>query len=191
MLKEKIVSSMVKNQMIESDEFDVYCFGVQLLLETVFSFVIFLIIAALFNSIFETIIFIVSFAVLRQYAGGYHASKFIYCLTISCLIIIGFCCFVDLLKQDMILLTMINVLSILIILFLSPTDSKYKPIPIGEKAKYKKKLLGFLTGEVVAVLILCAFSINYSVCITYSWYVLSALLVAGKIQNRRYFGKIQ
>lgn len=186
MLKEKIVSSMLKNQVIEPNEFDVYCFGVQLLLEMIVSFVIFLIIAAFFNSILETIIFIVSFAFLRQYAGGYHASKFIYCLAISCLIIVGFCVSVNLCEKNIIFLIIINTLSILIIVFLSPTDSKYKPIPIGEKAKYKKKLFYFLICEAFVALILYALSIHYSVCITYSWYILSALLVVGKIQNRKY-----
>ena len=55
-LKDKLVQSMADNNVIEQDEIDIYRFGVQLLSETVFSFAIFLIIAAFFGSIVEFIV---------------------------------------------------------------------------------------------------------------------------------------
>lgn len=183
-LRDKLVKSMADNNVIDTDEIDVYRFGVQLLSETMISFLIFLIIAALFGSVTETIVFTAAFAALRQYAGGFHASEFIYCLLISCGIVGVFSIIVRFANLNLQYALALSAISLPIILMLAPVDSKYKPIPENDKTAYKKKLIILLLFEIITACITAFFSIHYCLCIVLSWSVLSMLMVAGNIQNK-------
>lgn len=140
---------MADNNVIEQDEIDIYRFGVQLLSETVFSFAIFLIIAAFFGSIVEFIIFITAFALLRQYAGGFHADKFISCLLISCCVITAFCIGIHIPDQAIYIIGSLAGVSLIIILFFAPVDSKHKRISDLDRTKYRKKLIVILIFEIM------------------------------------------
>ena len=183
-LESKLVQSMEENNVIEQDEIDVYRFGVQLLSETVLSFVIFMIIAALFGSISEFIIFTVAFALLRQYAGGFHADKFISCLFVSCGIVTAFCIAIHIPDRSIYVIGTLAVISLILILLLSPVDSKYKPVSDSEKRKYRKNLILFLVIEIAAAGIIVLYSIHFAMCIFFSWLVLAGLLFIGKIKNQ-------
>ncbi len=184
-LKDKLVQSMADNNVIEQDEIDIYRFGVQLLSETVLSFAIFLIIAAFLGSIVEFIIFITAFALLRQYAGGFHADKFISCLLISCCVITAFCIAVHIPDQAVYVIGVLAVISLIIILLLAPVDSKHKRITETDRTKYRKKLIIILIFEIIASGIIMLYSEHFAVCICFSWIVLSVLLIIGKIKNKQ------
>ena len=187
-LKDRLVKSMADNKVIDQDEIDVYRFGVQLLSETVLSFVVFLIIAALFGSVTEFIIFTVAFALIRQYGGGFHASKFIYCLLISCGIVTLFCLLIRFAELGSEHAAALSAISIPTILILSPVDSKYKPIAEGDKKKYRNKLFVLLFVEVLAAVITAFVSMRFCMCIVLSWCALSGLLIAGDLINKKHFG---
>ena len=175
---------MAENNIIEQDEIDVYRFGVQLLSETVLSFAIFLIIAAFCGSIIEFIIFTAAFALLRQYAGGFHADKFISCLLISCCVITAFCIAIHIPDQSVYVIGILAVISLIVILLLSPVDIKYNPLPDSDKKKYKKKLILFLITEIIAASIIMLYSIHFLMCILFSWIVLSGLMFLGIVKNK-------
>lgn len=179
---------MADNKVIDKDETDVYSFGVQLLSETVFSFVVFLMIAALFGSVTEFIIFTVAFALIRQYGGGFHASKFIYCLLISCGIVTLFCLLIRFTEPGAEHIAALSTVSVPIILILSPVDSKYKPIANEDKKKYRNKLFVFLGVEVFAAIITAFISLHFSMCIVLSWCALSGLMVVGDLINKKHSG---
>lgn len=183
-LKDKLVKSMADNKVIDQDEIDVYSFGVQLLSETVISFAIFLIIAALFGSVAETIVFTAAFALLRQYGGGFHASKFIYCLLISCGIVGGFCFLIRFADLNLKYAVVLSCISLPIIFMLAPVDSKYKPIQKTDETAYKRKLIILLVIEMIVAIITAFFSLHYVMCIVLSWCTLAMLMLAGHIQNK-------
>ena len=184
-LKDKLVHTMAENNVIEQDEIEVYRFGMQLLSETVISFVIFLIIAALFGSMSEVIIFTTAFALLRQYAGGGHADKFISCLLVSCGIIIVFCIIINHSDVLVYFIGALAMISLIVILWLSPVDSKYKPISNSDKKKYRKKLVVILFMEIIITAVIMLYSLHFALCVLFSWVVLSLLLIIGQIQNKR------
>lgn len=183
-LRDKLVQSMAEDGAIEQDEIEVYRFGVQLLSETVISFAIFLIIAALFGSIVEFVIFTGAFALLRQYAGGYHADRFISCLLISCCVITLFCIAIRLPYTAVYFIGALSVISLIIIILLAPVDSKHKRITEADRTKYRKKLIIILIVETALSGIIMLYSVHLSICILFSWIILSCLLIVGKIKNR-------
>ena len=150
-----------------------------------FSFCVFLLIGILFGNVVETIVFFGAFAVLRQYAGGFHAKKFISCLAISC-------CIITTLNLLLIFFTDFTwaiipcaAVGLPAISVLSPVDSVYKYINKNEVKKYRKCSTVILLIEFVIMLLLVLTS-KYSMafCISYAWLVLSALLVLGRYKNR-------
>lgn len=183
-LSNKLVHTMAESKIIEQDEINVYHFGMQLLLETVISFVIFLIIATLFGSVSEVIIFTTAFGVLRQYGGGGHADKFISCLLISCGIVTSFCVIIHLPDWITYLIGILAIISLIIILWLAPVDSKYKPVSNSDRKKYRKKLMVLLFMEIIIATVIGLYSVHFSMCILFSWIVLSIMLVIGKIKNK-------
>lgn len=185
MLRDKIVAYMVEADIIKENERKVYCFGLQLIEEMLFSFCVFLLIGILFGNVAETIVFFGAFAVLRQYAGGFHAKKFISCLAISC-------CIITTLNLLLIFFTDFTwaiipcaAVGLPAIFVLSPVDSVYKYINKNEVKKYRKCSTVILLIEFVIMLLLVLTS-KYSMafCISYAWLVLSALLVLGRYKNR-------
>ena len=184
-LKDKLVQSMAENDVIEQDEIDIYRFGVQLLSETVLSFAIFLIIAAFFGSIVEFIIFITAFALLRQYAGGFHADRFISCLLISCCVITLFCIAIRLPDTAVYAVGALSVISLIIIILLAPVDSKHKRITEADRTKYRKKLTIILICEIITSGVIMLYSEHFAMSIFISWIVLSVLLIIGKIKNKQ------
>ncbi len=181
-----LVSLMLENGIIEQDEIEVYGFGVQLLLETLFSFAVFFIIAALLGILWEFIVFMAAFALLRQYAGGFHAKTFLRCLFISCIIVSLLYPPLKFTGDGTAFICIGSVVSLPVIAVLSPVDSVYKPIAEDERKKYRKRLIILLTVEVAAVIVtVFCFDHIYAVCIVYAWCVLALSLAVGRISNKR------
>lgn len=184
-IADKIADSMYENHIIEQDEIEIYRFGTQLLLETLFSFLVFLIIAAFFGRVTEMIIFTISFALLRQYAGGSHSKTFLGCFAVSCLMFSSLYIPLNFTGDGTVFICIGSALSLPVIAVLSPVDSVYKPIDKDDRQKYRKRLLILLCAEVIAAVFLYFFVKNiYVICIVYSWCVLAASLTAGRIQNK-------
>lgn len=135
--------------------------------------------------IWEFIVFILSFAILRQYAGGFHAKTFLRCLFISCLIVVLLYLPLNFTGDGTAFICIGSALSLPVIAVLSPVDSVYKPIAEDEQKKYKKRLLVLLCAEVIAA-VFVYFLVNNicTICIVYSWCVLAASLITGQIFNK-------
>ena len=183
MFSRKLAESMAKNHVIEQDEVDLYCFGIQIVTETLFSFMVFLVIALFFHCVIETMIFMLAFALLRQYAGGFHADKFISCLLISCGIVTAFCMIIHLPNWIAYWIGALATISLIVIFCLSPVDSKYKPISNSEKKTYKKKLRIVLLAEIIITAVIMLYSLYFAMCIVFSWITLAGLLVVGKVKK--------
>lgn len=176
---------MYENHIIERDEIEIYRFGTQLLLETLFSFLVFLIIAAFLGRSTEMVIFTISFALLRQYAGGSHSKTFLGCFMVSCLMFLSLFLPLNFTGDGTVFICIGSALSVPVIAVLSPVDSVYKPIDGDERKKYRKRLLLLLGVEVIAAAVVFFYVNNiYAICIVYSWCVLAASLTAGRIQNK-------
>lgn len=185
MLRDKIVAYMVEANIIKENERKVYCFGLQLIEEMVFSFCIFLIIGILFGNVLETIVFFGAFAVLRQYAGGFHAKNFISCLAISCCIITTLNLLLTFFTDFTWVIILCVVVGLPAIFVLSPVDSVYKYINKDEVKKYRRRSAIILLIE-LGIMLLLVLTSKYSMafCVSYAWFVLSALLILGKYKNK-------
>lgn len=67
---------LVKNGLIEQDKMAIYKYGYEILISNIS---VALIVRAIFSEFIESIIFLMVFAIMRKYCGGYHANTYLKC----------------------------------------------------------------------------------------------------------------
>lgn len=86
-LADRIASVFVLYGESSEDNADIYAYAVEALIAGLFNVIIGLTISLLFGRVLEGIVFIIVFAFLRRYVGGYHANSHYKCILIFCLLL--------------------------------------------------------------------------------------------------------
>src|SRR5699024_12526038 len=84
----KITSFLIENKEINKDDYEIYKYGFEVLIAFIVNTVVILSIGLLFNKLFYSIVFLICYCPIRQFAGGYHANNYTKCLLIFILIFI-------------------------------------------------------------------------------------------------------
>lgn len=72
-ITDRLVDYLLKKDIIKYDDREIYVYGFLAVFSTVINFFLVLIIGIFAGLFFETLIFLLGFALLRCYCGGYHA----------------------------------------------------------------------------------------------------------------------
>lgn len=126
-------------------------YGLEIMISSVVTLLILSFIGAYFHCIRETILFMILYCPLRQYAGGYHASSYTRC---NMFMITAFCVFIFMWKNTMIYirygqLTILYTLTIVFIWFHVPVPTANKQLEEYEFHKYRVKSQRILILEMV------------------------------------------
>ena len=78
-LSKRMASFFARNNVIKSEDEEVYEYGLQLLLSTVFNGIIALILAIISGTVLQCICYLAAFVLLRKSAGGFHAKTHFGC----------------------------------------------------------------------------------------------------------------
>ena len=183
----RLAGKMAAHGTIKEEDRETYEYGVYVMLSTVIHILTVLLIGAVFRMILESIVFYASYAVLRKFAGGFHASSPIRCYLISCVTISGALLAARYLPVAYILPTGVFILlfACSVIFFLSPVEDENKQLDSTEVVHYKKTARILLLIEVgISVLL---FLIKYqqlalSICL--SLFTLAIMLLIGMAKNR-------
>lgn len=170
----KITSFLVYNQIINKDEYEVYSYGFEVLMAFIVNIMVILTIGYILNIFYETILFLIIYCPIRQFAGGYHADNYKRCLLVFILIYLSNIFILNILINNelyyiCIILTLISYTGICII---SPLEHRQNPLSVTEKKIYRKKVI-CSTGM---VLILSIIGIKYNIKSEYSMYMLSSII---------------
>lgn len=158
-----ILHQLIKNKIINNDEYDEYKYALNVLLLKITHYFIIFIISVYMNMIIQTIVFLYCYSTIRTYVGGLHANNPVVCLLISILFIIGL---------KLILNFSINYILIIIISILI---SYYWYVNCCTSLSNTKFLFQLIFIN-VALLILATFNqSNYINCILYS-HILNVIL---------------
>lgn len=82
-ISSRLTDLLIKKSKTVSYDKEVYIYGLELVLSTVFCFVGILLSSCLLSNIYTGIIFILILAPLRTFTGGYHADSYAKCFLIS------------------------------------------------------------------------------------------------------------
>src|SRR6056297_2860088 len=145
---EKYVKNLVNQNIIESDKQEIYTYGIKQGILIIINITTVVGVGLVLGMLAESMVFLVTYMLIRTYAGGYHAKSQLSCYIFSTVAVtvillgikhITFSCFIYLLAA---------LISATIIYALSPIENINKPLSQNEKMLYGKKsrtLVGIFT----------------------------------------------
>ncbi|MGN0437078.1 MAG: accessory gene regulator ArgB-like protein [Lachnospiraceae bacterium] len=166
-LKLKFVEDMVSNGIIEKEDTELYCFGIDALKTYVGAVIMTLGIGLLLGSFWESLVFLICFKLLRGETGGYHASSSKKCFFLSIIMLIGSLVTIKLFSN--LVPFWLFVVCLLLVTFVvfqyAPLPDENKPINEKERIYHRKRARLFVILESVLALVLFDKLRNYAVTI--------------------------
>lgn len=158
---------LIHNQVIDEDDRDVYEYGFHSLYNNIIDIVSIVIIALFFYSVPQTIVYHISFVLLRNTAGGYHTKTHLRCFIMSTTILLV-SLFVITRVASPVLSIGLACLSTILIWVKAPIEHENNPM---SKEKYHRmKILSRMTSIIFLCLI---FLTNIFMDISLRWIAMS------------------
>lgn len=182
----KTAEKFVKNYNTLYDKIEIYQYGFFVLYSNLIFFLLIAILGVIFKSFLSSIIFYFAFFLIRQFAGGYHASTETRCEVLSTLSILACIVVIRLSKtyDFQTVLLLITILSAVCIFVFCPLDTPEKPLSKKEYKYFRKVSWLILFVIVAAIIISYVFKFQIvTVPCCLSLILESILLVAGKIKR--------
>lgn len=157
---EKCVAASVKRNIISKDESEFFVFAFALMLSQALGIATCLIIGAIFQSIIESILYLLFFIPLRTFSGGFHAGSHLKCYVSSVLLFVGSVflgVFVSNILQ-LLIITIIFACCALMLLLIAPVEDKNKPLSEREVIKCQAMVKTILSIYSIVFAILCCFA---------------------------------
>lgn len=187
-ISEQMLQYLLKSRVINDsdEEKEYYRYGIEITISSLLNIILIIVIGIIFRNVFESIIFLSFFMLIRQFTGGYHADTYFKCNLSFCISFISVLIMYHSTyeKITISLSGYISILCVAIILFLCPIENVNKPIPKYKRNffKYVSAILGIVYGIIGTVLI--SLSIKYGVLILYTLVLVTALIIAAIIKDR-------
>lgn len=183
-ISEKITKKLVKMQVIDEEDKDLYVYGFQQGFILLINTITVILIGFVFNMVWQSIVFLVTYSVLRAYAGGYHASTQLRCYLFSTGMIILVLYTLSQIPRNGFICFGITTVSSIIIFMLAPVEDQNKPLSKLEQTVFKERTNCIMLILIGCIIIFWIFGFwEISVCMSVSLLVLSIMLVLGKAKN--------
>lgn len=168
------------NRTYSDEDIDVYKYGIECLLNNIFSDVIIIIWSLLTGTVIENLCWLVVFCIYRNYAGGAHASTNERCILSTS--ILGISNFVAIKYQDIWTkyLGCIVLFIVLTCIFLAPIESTKKVLSKKERCMYKLISIAILCISLIMSKILGG---KIATTIIYSLLTASLLMIIARIKQ--------
>ena len=162
-LIDKIFYYFSEEDEMDTDKAEIIKYGLEIIILKSIFWITALIIGIIMGCFWESIVYLVMFAVLRSYAGGYHAKSRTRCFIQSIITIVVAMIVLKLINiygdGSEILLILTVVFSVIIIM-LAPVDTANKELETDEYIKFKKRTGMVLAVEISIILATYIFNIN-------------------------------
>lgn len=186
-ITDKIICAM-KNENILVDE-EVVKFGLEIILMKILFAIVITLIGILMNCLLESIIYTISFSLLRRYGGGYHSESRKKCVVLSVLMLL---CGIFTIKisEDfdafIIPEAVITLFSAIYIICAAPIDTPNKRLDSDELRIYGKrtKITVFML-VILLVIFLYIKAYSFSVSIMIGIIMEAYLMLKGQINNKK------
>ncbi len=144
----------VEKQVVKKEDEEVYAYGMELLYSSIFNIALAAIIAIITNTIYPTAAFLITFIVIRQYIGGYHARTHLGCMSIFAVVLYCFAVLARYIPAECeVWISMLAiVLAMFLILRFAPVEHPNKPLSGKEKSRLRKR--GIISAFTVFILAL-------------------------------------
>lgn len=187
----KFANILVNNEVITTEDFEIYRYGFETLIYFIVNVLVALLIGIVFDKFIHTIIFLSCYCTLRQFTGGYHARNYTECtitFAVSYMLIIMISNTIDIYSFKYLLITLL-LISITIIHKIAPLEHRNKPLSIDEKMKYKK-IIKKITAIIITIVIISLIFNAVSEYIIYSLWSVFLIVILLLVQIMINYSKI-
>lgn len=182
---DKTVDNFVQNGIIEDENKELYAFGMRQGMTMVLNVATTVVIGAVLGMVWQSLLFMVSFIPLRSFAGGYHARTQLQCYLSSVVLIFISLLAIKFYTEINFIYLGLALLGSILIFFLSPVESKNRPLDETERLVFKKKARTILVIEIcVLLLLLCVGWVMAIHCMAISIGILGITVGLGRICQR-------
>lgn len=187
-LSELIAKDWVKKGTIKAEDYELYHYGWFVVLSDVLLFTFTIMLGVVFHIAFSSIVFFVTFFVIRRFAGGFHSKTELHCQLISLLFLFLSIVIIKYSPEyiNNIHLVAIDLICTVLLFLFSPAATPQKPLSRNERKTFK-----IITGCVsiaffVIVCILLHFNARMlAIAVECAFVLETALVLLGKILNHR------
>lgn len=180
----KITDKLIGLNTINSEDREIYEFGIQHIFITLLNISTVILIGFLTNSFKEAVVFILAFIPLRIFAGGFHFSTPFRCYVFSSCFVAVVLLAMRYFSVPLLIYCLLYCISGIIILAFSPVEDRNKPLDQLEKKVYRKRTIIIFGLENIAILILYFAKLHFAVqSIMVSTIILSLMIAFGLIKN--------
>jgi len=179
----KVTDRLLSRNAIKDEDYEIYQYGLEQLFTSILNMLTLLVIGSIMGMIWQGIIFVLSFMLLRKYAGGYHASTPLGCYLLTTLIITVALSVMKYFEISILIYLVLLMVSSVIVYMLTPVEAVNKELDKIEKIIYRKKTI--LTWIVEVSLAIGVFILKHyeiSICIFMAVIMVGISLVAGHIE---------
>ncbi|MEG1994510.1 MAG: accessory gene regulator B family protein [Oscillospiraceae bacterium] len=175
---------LAKNKIINSEDIDLYSYGMKQGLIMLLNLLTTLAIGLAFGMLVESIILTIAYIPIRIYSGGYHSKTQLTCYFVSIIIAVIELFIVKYIYINILISLFLSMLFGIVIFVLSPVEDENKPLDSTEIAVYKKKSRTILVSELAIFYLLIFFNVSkFANCILVSLGLMAIMLVVGKLKN--------
>lgn len=147
---------LIVNKIIKKEDKEIIVHGLISGIELVINIITTLALGFIFTIPLESLVFLISYLLIRIYAGGYHCKQSINCYIFSSGIVVLNLAIVKFTPKEYILIISLAILliSLPIILILAPKESEARALDEIERKYFRKKMILYLCVECAVVTIL-------------------------------------
>ena len=134
-----IVDLLVNNKIIEVKQVQIYQYGFEILISSIFTCLIALLCGVILKCLFAAILYFFVFAILRSICGGYHAEKYWQCnliFTMATLFVLSFYKYLSL-EEFNEFHYIGDLLSVLVTFYYAPVENPNKPLSDKQKQFFR------------------------------------------------------
>ncbi len=185
MVKRRIISAIIKNSNVQDENIVVLEYGLSKILMFLEDAVFTLVLGCLLGVVVESVIFQITFILLRMCAGGFHFESKRKCQIFSALVtvvsLLGIRFFPGIFNASVVSALFAGA----IIIALAPVEAANKPLSDAERNIYHKRAV-IITITASLIVIVARIFGNYVLCkpIMAGMYMVCVLMVIGKAGNK-------
>lgn len=161
-LAERMVKGMIRYGAVSDTDKEIYVFGIYQTMISGLEILLMLVTGILCGVGWQCVIFLVSFVVLRRYAGGYHASTLPRCVLMSWSIVFGACMWAKFVLFDIWIQSLLLLLTGLVIFIFAPVQDRHKKLYDYEIKKYWR--YSVIIWSIYVVIYIILWICNYDSC---------------------------
>lgn len=182
-MKKRIIDLLLSTKTIDNGQLEIYNYGLQVLMEKYLQILCIIILGIIGKELGGTVVYLIFYCKIREYAGGYHASTITKCRVCSLSITIAAIAILKIIpKIHISIVGIIIAFCGVLIFFLSPQQSENKPLTYEEKSKYRIKVFKYYFLSLFLFLIGYRYTI-FVKGVTCALVCVSFMLIVGKIKQ--------